>query len=104
MDFSYPSLAALIILCTLVLAFVRISLGPTAEDRLLGIQSFGTVGTAVVILLSLSGPSKGYLDMALVMALLAAVTMITFTRVLPLASRADPEAGGEGTPSGGDSP
>ncbi|MEX2607501.1 MAG: monovalent cation/H+ antiporter complex subunit F [Kiritimatiellia bacterium] len=87
---SFFSWAALGILCTLLLAFIRVCRGPSAEDRLLGIQSFGTVGTAVVILLYLVEGSSGYLDVALVMAMLAAVTVITFTRILPGAGDVDP--------------
>jgi multicomponent Na+:H+ antiporter subunit F len=90
MPFPFPTVAALLTLGTLLLAFIRVSRGPTAEDRLLGIQSFGTVGTAVVVLLSLDGEKAGYLDVALVMALLSAVTIITFTRVLPLRGETDP--------------
>ncbi len=90
MEGSFPAWVALVILCTLILAFIRVSRGPTVEDRLLGIQSFGTVGTALVLLLSLDGKREGYLDVALVMALLSAVTLITFTRVLPLEGETDP--------------
>lgn len=82
--------AALCILCTLLLAFIRVCRGPSAEDRLLGIQSFGTAGTAVVILLSLEDGTAGFPDVALVMAMLAAVTVITFTRILPGAGDVDP--------------
>lgn len=85
-----PQMAAFAILCTLLLAFIRVCRGPTAEDRLLGIQSFGTAGTAVVILLSLDGHRPGFLDVALIMAMLAAVTIITFTRILPGAGDVDP--------------
>jgi len=87
---NIPMLAALLIFCTLLLAFVRVFRGPTAEDRLLGIQSFGTVGTAVVVLLSQATHLPGLLDVALVMAMLAAVTVITFTRILPGAHEIDP--------------
>ncbi len=90
---SYPAYAALVTLFTLVLAFIRVSRGPTVEDRLLGIQSFGTVGTAVVVLLSLEPGESGSLDVALVMSLLAAVTIITFTRVLPLPGETTPPPG-----------
>ncbi len=87
---NFFQLASLAILCTLLLAFIRVCRGPTAEDRLLGIQSFGTVGTAVVILLSLEEGRTGFLDVALIMAMLAAVTVITFTRILPGAGDVDP--------------
>ena len=82
--------AALAILLTLLLAFIRVCRGPTAEDRLLGIQSFGTVGTAVMLLLAQTGELRGLTDVALVMAMLAAVTIITFTRILPGAGDVDP--------------
>lgn len=87
-EFLYS--AAFAILCTLLLACIRVCRGPTAEDRLLGIQSFGTVGTAVMLLLSQTGELKGLTDVALVLALLAAVTVITFTRILPGAGNVDP--------------
>ena len=87
---SAPLLAALVLFGTLLLALLRVFRGPTAEDRLLGIQSFGTVGTAVVVLLSLTTDLPGLLDVALVMAMLAAVTVITFTRILPGAGESDP--------------
>lgn len=80
---SFPAFAALATLCTLLLAFVRVFRGPTAEDRLLGIQSFGTVGTAVVVMLSLEGDRAGFPDVAMLLSMLAAVTIITFTRILP---------------------
>ena len=83
--------ATLAIFLTLLLALIRIFRGPSAEDRLLGIQSFGTVGTAVVLLLTVLTDLPGLLDVALVMAMLAAVTVITYTRILPGAGDADPE-------------
>lgn len=86
-----PFAIALLLLLTLLLAFVRVCRGPSAEDRLLGIQSFGTVGTAVMILLSQTMDLQGLLDVALILAMLAAVTVITFTRILPGAAEVDPE-------------
>ena len=83
--------ATLAIFLTLLPALIRIFRGPSAEDRLLGIQSFGTVGTAVVLLLTVLTDLPGLLDVALVMAMLAAVTVITYTRILPGAGEADPE-------------
>jgi multicomponent Na+:H+ antiporter subunit F len=81
---------ALAVLLTLLLAFVRVFRGPAAEDRLLGIQSFGTVGTAVLVLLAETETLPGLTDVALMLSLLAAVTVITFTRVLPGAGESDP--------------
>lgn len=91
-----PQVAALAILGTLLLAFIRVCRGPEAEDRLLGIQSFGTAGTAAVILLSKDGARPGFLDVALILSMLAAVTIITFTRILPGAGDVDPAEPPEG--------
>lgn len=88
-----PFLVALALMLILLLAFVRVFRGPSAEDRLLGIQSFSTIGTAIIILLSQSSPLQGLLDVALILAMLAAVTVITFTRILPGAGSFDPEDG-----------
>lgn len=82
--------AALTVLLTLLLAFIRVCRGPTAEDRLLGIQSFGTAGTVIVLLLSQTETMGGLTDVALILAMLAAVTIITFTRILPGAGDVDP--------------
>ncbi len=75
-------LAAFLALLTLLLSFVRVWRGPSAEDRLLGVLSFGTVGTAILALLSLSMDIPGLLDVSLVLALLSAVTSLAFSQVL----------------------
>jgi multicomponent Na+:H+ antiporter subunit F len=86
-----PFIVAISLMLTLFLAFVRVFRGPSAEDRLLGIQSFSTIGTAIIILLSQSTGVAGLLDVALILAMLAAVTVITFTRILPGVHEVDPE-------------
>lgn len=86
-----PFAVAIALMLTLLLAFVRVFRGPTAEDRLLGIQSFSTIGTAIILLLSQSTGVAGLLDVALILAMLAAVTVITFTRILPGTREVDPE-------------
>jgi len=58
----------------------RIFRGPTAADRMLSAQLFGTTAVAVLLLLAQTKENTALLDVALVFALLAAVTAVTFVR------------------------
>lgn len=72
--------AALFLLLTIGGGLVRIWRGPTAADRLLAIQLFGTTGTAILILLSLAADNQAYQNVALIFALLAGILGVVFTR------------------------
>jgi multicomponent Na+:H+ antiporter subunit F len=54
--------------------------GPTPGDRILAIQLFGTAAVAVLILLGAASHDPAFVDIALVLALLAAITMVAFVR------------------------
>lgn len=54
--------------------------GPTPGDRFLVIQLFGTAAVAVLILIGEAMDDPQYVDIALVLALLAAITMVAFVR------------------------
>jgi len=81
--------AALVLLALVSLALVRVLRGPDALDRMMGVQLFGTAGTGVLLLLGEALALPGLRDAALVLALLAAVSTITFTQSGP----AEPEEG-----------
>lgn len=73
--------AAIVLLISLLAGLWRIWCGPEPVDRMLAAQLFGTTGVAIVLLLSVAMPTtQGILDVALVLALLAAVAMIAFVR------------------------
>lgn len=72
--------AAVALLLTLVAGMVRVVRGPTAADRMLAAQLFGTTGVAVLLLLALAGGGSALLDVALVFALLGAVLGVAFAR------------------------
>ena len=74
--------AGLAVLVLLIPAFVRAWRGPELGDRLLAIQSLGTSGTALLLLLAFSENEPGLVDAALVMALLSALSLLTLTRLL----------------------
>ena len=79
MEMLYLSMA-LFLLLTLVAGLWRILRGPTAADRMLAAQLFGTTAVACLLLLAQAFDQTALRDVALVFALLAAVTAIAFIR------------------------
>lgn len=68
------ALYAGLLLLTMALGLVRVLCGPGRVDRLLAIQLVGTSGTAVLLVLGEWLAQPALLDVALLLALLAAVT------------------------------
>jgi multicomponent Na+:H+ antiporter subunit F len=58
----------------------RIMRGPTAADRMLAAQLFGTTAVAVLLLLADGMDEAALRDIALVFALLAAVAAVAFVQ------------------------
>ena len=58
----------------------RIFRGPGSADRMLAAQLFGTTAVAVLLLLAQAGNVAAVRDVALVFALLAAVTAVAFVQ------------------------
>lgn len=71
---------AFFLLLTLVAGLWRVLRGPTAADRMLAAQLFGTTAVACVLLLAQAFEHPPLRDVALVFALLAAVTAVAFVR------------------------
>lgn len=78
--FSLLLLAAFGLLLTLVGGLVRALRGPTLEDRMLAVQLLGTGGVALLLLLAIALQQPALVDVALVLALLAAVAAAALTR------------------------
>jgi multicomponent Na+:H+ antiporter subunit F len=77
---------AVFLLLNLGAGMWRVLRGPSPADRMLAAQLFGTTAVAVLVLLAQAMGSAALLDVALLFALLAAVTAVAFVR------RAWPEA------------
>jgi multicomponent Na+:H+ antiporter subunit F len=58
----------------------RVLRGPTLADSMLAAQLFGTTAVALLLLLAQAYDSEALRDVALVFALLAAVTAVAFVR------------------------
>ena len=74
------AIAALVLGLNLVLSLLAMLRQPGASDRMLSAQLLGTNGVGLMLLLSLTQQQDGLIDAALVLALLAAVVVIAFTR------------------------
>jgi multicomponent Na+:H+ antiporter subunit F len=73
------SVSALGVIFSLSLGLLRILRGPGAADRMLATQLIGTAGVGALLLLSLLSGRQALMDVALVLALLAAVAAAAFT-------------------------
>ncbi len=71
---------AVLLLTTIVIGLLRILRGPTAADRMLAAQLFGTTTVAILLLLGEATNDQALWDIALVFALLTAVAAIAFVR------------------------
>ena len=71
---------ALVLLLTIVAGLWRVIQGPTAADRMLAPMLFGTSGTALTLLLAEIEGIHSLYDMALVFALLGALTTVAFVK------------------------
>jgi multicomponent Na+:H+ antiporter subunit F len=73
------SLSALGLVLSLFLGLLRVLLGPSAGDRMLASQLIGTAGVGLLLLLSRLLEQPALIDVALLLALLAAVAAAAFT-------------------------
>ncbi|PPQ33898.1 monovalent cation/H+ antiporter complex subunit F [Rhodopila globiformis] len=75
-------LAATVILLMVAVGLVRILRGPADVDRLMAVQLLGTGGIAALLLLGIATSLPGAVDVALVLALLAAFAAVIFVTSL----------------------
>lgn len=81
---------AALLLLTLAGALWRVWQGPSAADRMMAAQLVGTGGVAVVLLLAAAG-NWAMIDVALVLALLAALAATAFVKARSRDGAGDPE-------------
>jgi len=67
------------LMLSLFLGLLRVVRGPGAGDRMLAMQLIGTTGVGLLLLLSLMLDQTALIDVALILALLAAVAAAAFT-------------------------
>ncbi len=87
---DWLTLVALAVLANLGAALWRIWRGPDAADRMMAAQLVGTGGVAMVVLLAAAEDWRA-LDVALVLALLAAFAAVAFVKSVSADAAGDPE-------------
>ena len=83
--------AAVFVLVMVALGLVRILRGPTDADRMMATQLFGTGGIAALLLLGVATEANAVLDVALILALLAAFASVAFVRSASPSEGDDPK-------------
>lgn len=73
-------LVAVILLLNLIVGLWRIARGPSMADRMLSTQLLGTNAVGILLLLAQSSAMPAARNVALVLALLAAVMAVSFVR------------------------
>lgn len=70
--------AAACILAAVAVAGVRVLVGPSSADRVLAVQLVGTGATAVLLLVAVATRTTAAVDVALVLAIVAAFASAAF--------------------------
>ena len=77
---TFYLIVATTLLMSLCGGMYQVLRGPTPGDRMLAIQLFGTTAVAILVLIGEALNDRNLLDIALVFASLASVTMVAFVR------------------------
>ena len=81
--------AAAFILGMVALGLVRVLRGPTDADRIMAVQLLGTGGIAAVLLVGAASGESATVDVALILALLAAFAAFAFVKAQATSRSAD---------------
>ena len=79
---NFLTAAALVIAVNAILCLYRAEVGPTTQDRLLGVNIVGTKTLVVVVILAYIFGESFFLDVAIVYALLLFLVTIATSRYL----------------------
>ena len=74
-------LAALVLILAIALALIPMIRADNAADKMLAAQLLGTGGVALLLVFAILLELPGLIDVALMLALLAAVGIVAFTRL-----------------------
>lgn len=74
----FLSFSLIALLLSILAGLIRVFRGPAPAERMLAAQLFGTAAVAILLILSQLMAIPALLDVAMVFALLAAVTLVAF--------------------------
>ena len=89
------TVACAAVLVVMALIIVRALLGPTVFDRILAVNSFGTLTVVLIALLGFLEGRPEFLDIALVYALINFIGTIAVTKYVKFEHLATPAGGDE---------
>lgn len=75
---SVESIAFLMLSCAMALAFFRLVRGPTLPDRVIALDLFAILSTAFLTTYAIETNQQVYLDVAIVLALIAFLGTVAF--------------------------
>lgn len=84
-------IAAAALLLTMGLALIRALRGPTAYDRILAVNTFGTKTVLIIVLLGFINRGQDFADIAMAYALINFISVIAVLRFSELQLPQDPE-------------
>lgn len=90
---TFLYLSAFILLLSVAASLWRIAMGPGRADRMMSAQLIGTGGVATALLLAAAQGNDSVIDVALVLALLAAFAAVAFVKASSPDGAGDPEEG-----------
>ena len=88
--------AAAFILAMVALGLVRVLRGPADADRVMATQLLGTGGIAAVLLLGAATGTEATVDVALTLALLAALAAFAFVKAQAAPATGNPRGASHG--------
>lgn len=80
-DTSYLVALGALLLCV-VMAMIRVIKGPTAPDRIVGLDTINTIVIVSMVIFGVASGSIIYIDVAIVYALLSFVTTLFIAKYL----------------------
>jgi multicomponent Na+:H+ antiporter subunit F len=77
---AFGTVLEIFLLINLLVALAKVTAGPTHADRMLAALLFGTTGVALLLLLAHTEGVPAFVDIALVLAMLAVITGAAFAQ------------------------
>lgn len=82
---TYACMAVLAV--AFAITFIRLALGPTVPDRVVGLELLTTIFVCLVAVWSIASRQTVYLDVAIVLALVGFLSAVAFARFIALGRR-----------------
>ena len=77
-DLSIETIVFLMLSCAMTLACIRVVRGPTLPDRVVALDLFAVLSTAFLTVYAIDTDQQVFLDVAIVLALIAFLSTVAF--------------------------